>query len=150
MSEAAWKREFSGAAYLAMRKSDPTLVAAVTTKSIGRWKKDWSEIFKSTSTSTSPGLNLSSIAPKDFDGVPCVETGLSHRIAISKASDKDKVAAFRVLLSAPVPASNYSFSLGGGLAEIAVGPSPHPCDVFVTVADVSGMAKSSSIKIRFK
>lgn len=144
MSEAAWKREFSGPAYSAMRKSDPTLVAAIATKSIGRWKKDWSEIFKPTSS----GLSLSSSAPLDFDGVPCVETGRLHRVSV--LNPPGTLLSVRILLSAPVPASQYSLTLGKGPSEVTVGPSPHPCDVFVTVADVSKALRSSTIKIRFK
>lgn len=143
MSEAEWKREFSGPSYSKMRNSDKALVAAITPKGVGRWKKDWSGKAR-----LAPDLALASSAPRDFDGVPCVESGKAHRITVSKASGDG--ANFRVLLSAPVPAFPYSFPLGGGLAEVTVGPSPHPCDVAVTVADVAGMVKSSTIKIRFK
>lgn len=143
MSEAVWKREFSGAAYGAMRQSDLALVAAIAPKGIGRWKKDWSERFKCAPT----GLSLSSSAPSDFDGVPGVEAGQSHSITISKASGD--MASFRILLSAPIPASKYAFTLGAGLVEVAVGPSPYPCDLLITVADISGVG-TSSIKVRFK
>lgn len=42
MREDEWKTEFLSSQYEEMRRSHPGIVAGITPKGAGKWKKDWS------------------------------------------------------------------------------------------------------------